>query len=213
MKLLVLAFLLLALASPTLAAVDRIDISPAIMVNLSSSHSGAFMGGAVTGDMFLNRWFAIRTTLGYSKDRYFPSDRDYDEADHGLWLSIAPYGEFAAAGTIRPYLAVLGTFSAGGSGYVRSPGHNELAPVNRIRPAAGANTAYSFGGTLGTKVRVAGPVSVFAEISHFFFSSISRDNRTFEDGLPDVAFNYDWDKNPTYISAGFTYTLSLKKQR
>ncbi len=216
MKTLITIILLIAAVAMTVeAGPKRIDVSPAILYNLGSGHSGELMGGAVTGDFFLNRWFAVRTTLGYTRDRYFPPDEDYDAADHGLWFSVAPYAEISAIGTVRPYLAVLGTFAASGtSGTPARPiVQNELAPVNRLQTANGANNAWSLGGTVGAKLAVAGPVSIYGEVTHFFYSSISRLSGTFDNGLPDVTFNYDWDRSPTYLSLGLSYSFELSGAR
>ena len=210
-SLLTITLFIAALAVTAEAGPKRVDVSPAILYNLGSGHSGELMGGAVTGDFFLNRWFAVRTTLGYTKDRYFPPDENYDDADHGLWFSVAPYAEISALGTVRPYLAVLGTFAASGAGGApaRPIVQNELAPVNRLQTANGTNNAWSLGGTVGAKLAVAGPLAIYGEVTHFFYSSISRSTDTFNTGLPDVTFNYDWDRSPTYLSLGMSYSFSL----
>ncbi len=191
----------------------RLDISPAALMYVGAGHGGQFMGGAVTGDLLFNRGFGLRTTIGFTKNRYYPHALDYADADYGFWLSIAPYAEMSFAGTVRPYLAVLGTFSSGPADYERpwGPDTHQLAPVNRIQGAQNRATAYSFGATIGTKLNVGGPVALYAELTHYFFTSVSPDRATFDNGVPDIAFNYAWDRTPTYLSVGLTYSVSLKK--
>ena len=205
--LLLISTLFLMTTASAFAGVDRVDISPAMLVNLGSGHSGQAMGGALSADLFFNRHFAIRTTLGYTKNRYYPNNLDYGEAQYGFWFSVAPYGEFALTSRLRPYVSVIGTGSGGGSHAV-APGINELAPVNRISPDASSGQAFSLGGTVGTKVGLIGPVALFAEVTHYFYSSVAGAD-TFDNGLSNVAFNYDWDENPTYLSFGLSYSLDV----
>jgi hypothetical protein len=192
-----------------------VDISPATLVSLDPGRTGAAMGGALTGDIFFNGNFALRTTFGFSKDRYYPEDLNYSDADYGFWMSIAPYGEIQIArGLIRPYAAVLGSFSTGGNraANIRSSIISPQAPASRLPVAATRDNAYSFGATLGSKFRVAGPVSLYAEVTHFFFTSFLQTNPTTLNSVPDITFNYDFDDNPTYLSIGLTYTFSLKRK-
>ncbi len=189
----------------------RLDLSPTALINVGSGHGGQFMGGGLTADLFFNQAFALRTTVGFSKNRYYPHELDYNDAPYGFWLSIAPYGEVSLMGTVRPYAAVIGSFSSGLSGNVGQSTGNELAPVNRIQPAQERGGAWSVGGTLGTKFTLAGPVGIFGEITHYFYTSSSQSQTTFAGGLPDATFNYDWDRSPTYLSLGLTYSIPLKK--
>ncbi|MBD3403502.1 hypothetical protein GF420_11445 [candidate division GN15 bacterium] len=211
MKRLLLVLLAMMLAVPASAEITRVDVSPTVLVNLGNGHSGAAMGAAVTGDIFLSKAFAIRSTVGFTKDRYYPSGQDYSEAEYGFWLSVAPYTEVSVANTWRPYVALLGSFSSGGvSGSARiTPTGMGNAPVARLQPAPTRANAYSFGATIGNKFRVSGPVSLYAEVTHFFYTSFAATNRVLDTGLPDVTFNYNWDENPTYLSLGLSYSFDL----
>lgn len=220
-----LIMLIALLTGSVLAGVDRIEVSPASVINLSSGHSGAFMGGAVTGDIFFNRFFALRTTIGITKNRYFPEGQSYDEADYGLWLAISPYAELNFGNAFRPYLSVLGSFSTWdgyGSGSPVPAFNLGRAPVNRIQPAATRSNAYSFGATIGGKVPVTGSLSLFGEVTHFFFTSfVQNEGATFGGGdswqsggaiIPGALY-YNWDKNPTYISLGMSYGFDVSKKK
>lgn len=205
----------LGVAGSATAGIDRVDISPAALFSLDNGRTGAAMGGALTGDIFFAKQFAVRTTVGFTKNRYFPENSDYSEADYGLWLSLAPYVETSIGKTLRPYAAIQGTFTSGGSsGYYRA---NRIvsptAPAARLSTAATRDNAYSFGATLGSKVRLVGSVSMFAEVTHIFFTSFLNKNGSFVDGLPDVSLNYDFDENPTYISVGLSYSFDFGKKK
>jgi len=204
----------LLLSAGTNAGVDRVEISPAMLVNLGQGHSGSAMGAAVTGDVFFNQSFAFRATVGFTKDRYYPRNEDYSEADYGFWLTLAPYAELSAGKGVRPYVSLLGSFSSGPSGQpaVRPIGMSD-APVSRLNTAPTRANAYSFGGSLGSKVQVAGPISVFGEVTHYFYSSISNSGTFSNSSVPDVTFNYDWDETPTYLSVGLTYSLGFDKEK
>jgi hypothetical protein len=197
------------------AGVQRIEISPSLLMNLADGHSGSLMGGALTADVFFNRSFALRTTVGLTKDRYFPADRDFSESDHSFWLSLAPYGELHVGSTLKPYIAVLGTFTTGSSySYRASPVGFDNAPVERIRNDRGSSlSSYSFGLSVGSKVRLTGSTHLFAEVSHYFYTSITDPDRDVYFGVNGTPFarSFDFERNPTYISAGLTYGFDLKK--
>ncbi len=199
------------LAVSATAGVHRIDISPATVVNLGSGHAGSAMGASVTGDFFFSRGFALRTTIGFTKDRYFPEDADYSDADFGFWLSVAPYSELNFSDLWRPYVAFLGSFSTGAGSPAATvrPLGMEGAPVSRLSAAPTRANAYSFGATLGNKVHLAGPVSLYAEVTHFFYTSFAATSGVFDSSLPDITFNYHWDRNPTYLSLGLTYSFAV----
>lgn len=211
MRLCVLGLAVAVLAVPTYAGVSRIDVSPAVIVNLGNGHAGSTMGGAVTGDFFFSRIFAVRTTVGFTKDRYYPSEQDYSDADYGFWLSIAPYSEMNVADAWRPYVAFLWSFASGSQSPYNTvrPIGMETAPVARMSAAPTRANAYSFGATLGNKVHLTGPVSLYAEVTHFFYTSFATSSRVLHSGIPDVAFNYHWDRNPTYLSLGLSYSIEL----
>jgi hypothetical protein len=219
-KLIIAGLLLIVLPFGADAKITRIEISPSVLMNLAQGHSGALMGGAITGDVFWNRSFAIRTTVGFTKDRYYPSELDYAQSDYGFWLSFAPYGQLNLGKTASPYMAFLGTFSSGGGSY--APQNQmfafETAPVTQIRAAGGSAASFSLGLTLGTKVRLMGDVKAFAEVSHYLYSSLSRpDSRVYfgYDGAdgPPIARFFDLEHNPTYFSFGLTYGFTLGKGR
>ncbi len=195
------------------AGVERVEISPSVMVNLAEGHSGTFMGGALTGDVFFARGVAIRTTIGLTKSRYYPAELDYNEADYGFWLSFAPYIEMFSGERVRPYLAVLGTFSTSGE-YAGNPGAPafglDRAPVSRLQYDARDQSFYSLGLSLGSKFQVVGPVSVFGEFTHYFFSSISDDVVYFGPELGPFGREYDFEHNPTYLSFGLSYSFEIQ---
>jgi hypothetical protein len=213
-SLILFAALLLSAAAVS-AGVDRVDISPAFVMNLGQGHSGSAMGMAVTGDLFFNRTFAVRTTVGFTKDRYFPSDRAYSEADYGFWLALAPYAELNVGNAWRPYVSLLGSFSSGTAN--QSAGGTPMgmgqAPVARLAPAATRDNAFSLGGSLGSKLRIAGPVSLYGEVTHFFYSSLSQPGTFTNSSIPDVTFNYDWNETPTYLSLGLSYSLDFSREK
>lgn len=190
---------------------ERIDVSPGVMMNLGTGHSGSFMGGAVTGDLFFTKSFALRATIGYTKDRYYPSDMDYSNSDHGFWLSIAPYAQLNFGNRVMPYVALLGTFSGGSNQrHDVQPIGMETAPYSRIQQESRNNSAWSLGASLGTKVRLTGPVQMYAEVSHYFYSSINRDEVYFGPGNDLIGRNFDFEHNPTYLTVGLSYSLSLR---
>ena len=70
------AFLIIALLMTpmtSMAGLKRIDVSPSTLINLNEGHSGEFMGGAITADFYMTNTFALRTTVGLTRDRYYPS--------------------------------------------------------------------------------------------------------------------------------------------
>lgn len=208
------ALLLFLAASPARAELKRIDLSPAVMMNLADGHAGSFMGGSLSGDFYFSRSIALRTTVGFSKDRYYPSGLDYADANYSFWLSFSPYAEAAlAGGTLRPYLGLLGTFSTTSGEPPATPPiipafGMDRAPIQRIRTADRARSAYSFGLSLGAKAHVAGPWSFFAEVSRYLYTSISGD-AVFYTGNPLTDFTVDLEDNPTYLSFGLSYRLDL----
>lgn len=206
---------LMVLTAGASAGVNRVDISPAFVMNLGQGHSGSAMGMALTGDLFFNRNFAVRTTVGFTKDRYFPSDRAYSEADYGFWLAIAPYAELNVGSAWRPYVSFLGSFSGGSANQsaAGTPLGMGNAPVARLAPAATRDNAFSLGGSVGSKLKLAGPVSLYGEITHFFYSSLSNPGTFTNAALPDVTFNYDWNETPTYLSLGLSYSLDFARNR
>ena len=202
----------LLMAAAASAGVSRVEISPSALVTLNNSYSGNAMGGSVTADAFFNRTFALRATLGYTKQRYYPEGMDYSNANYGFWMSVAPYLEMNTGSFLRPYIAVLGTFTGGtGRYYTPSPIGMELKPYVRAQQAARATAFYSFGATLGSKLHVAGPVSVHAEISHYVYTSISDPKVIYAPELGPLGREYDFKRNPTYLSFGLTYSFRLGK--
>ena len=175
------------------------------------------MGGAVTGDMFFSENFALRTTIGFTKDRHYPADLDYADADYGFWLSVAPYVQLNVGNTWRPYVSFLGSFGMGSSQAPNSingpaPGFDlGRYPVSQVQPVTTRDSQYSLGGSLGSKVRLSGNISLFAEISHIFYSNVSDRGTFYNTGeiYLDQAVNVD--KNPTYLAFGLTYSLDLGK--
>lgn len=208
MKVLTTAVLLAALACGAQAgAIKQVEISPAMLVNMGEGHSGQFMGGAITGDLFFTPNWALRTTVGFTKDRSFPSEADYSRAEYGFWLSFAPYAELNVANRVRPYVALLGTFSTGASNRsVAPPIGMEQSPYARLQQDARNQSYYSLGVTAGSKLRVAGPVHVYAEVSHFFYTSVSDREVYFGPGEYFFDREFDFERNPTYLSVG----VSLK---
>lgn len=216
--LLVIVLIALPLAL-TAGSIKRIEISPATLINYSEGHSGAFMGGTLTGDVYFARSIALRTTVGFTKDRYYPSELSYDEANYSFWLSMAPYAELNVAGRFKPYLAVLGSFGTYGgqetstiSGYQIGSFGLGRSPATTIQPVSNRQAMYSFGATVGGKFRVSGPVSVFAELNHFFYTNTPAQGAYYT-GYPYLDQAYSLKKNPTYLSLGLSYELDLGKQK
>lgn len=194
---------------------ERLEISPSAVMNLSGDYSGHLMGGAVTLDAFFNEHFAIRGTFGYTKQRYYPDGLPYSEADRGIWLSLAPYFEMSTGSFLRPYVAVVGTFtSSAGRFYPTSaPAGMELAPYARVSQASRASSFQSLGATLGSKVHLAGRVSLHAEVSHYIYTSISDPTEVYSTELGPLGEKYDFRENPTYLSIGFSYSIPLGQSK
>jgi len=193
--------------------IDRVEISPAAMVNLAEGHAGAMMGGTLTGDVFLTGNFALRTTIGFTKERYYPSELDYAEADYSFWLSFAPYAELNVGERWRPYVAFTGTFGNGGGGNTANLPQVgfEQSPYTRVQPVSSSDNFYSLGGTLGSKVRLFGSVSAFVEASYYFYSHFSDRGTFYQTGQPYLDQAYNFQDNPAYFSFGLTYTIDFKK--
>lgn len=213
LSLIVLTAVLLISANAQ-AGKRRIDISPAALVSLNEGHSGAYMGGAVSVDIYATRGFAMRTTIGYTKDRYFPANLDYDLADYNFWASFAPYVEVPiGGGLLNPYVAFLGTViaSGGNAPAVRVPHQFSQAPVGQLGYDNGRFTSYSLGLTVGTKVPIASPVSVFAEVTHYFYTNVTDLESASSASSQLFGRSLDFERNPTYLSLGLTYSLNLFK--
>ena len=209
-----ITFCLIILLIPALASaggLERIDIAPGTMVNLAKGHSGSFMGGAVSGDLFFSRSLALRTTIGYTKDRYYPADQDYSNSDYGFWLSVAPYAQLAIGDRVKPYVTLLGTYGGGTTqNYSVQPIGMQQTPYSRLQTDARRNSSWSIGASLGTKVKLAGAMHVYGEVSHYFYSSVKRDEVYF--GPDEYLFDrkFDFERNPTYMTVGLSYSLDLK---
>ena len=210
--LITLAFVM-TFASMSEAKISRLEISPSVLINLAEGHSGATMGGAISTDLFFKSSFALRTTIGFTKSRYFPSELDYADANYSFWLSLAPYGELNFGNRLKPYLAVLGTFTTGNSvNFQRAPVGMERAPVTRLQTNYNQNHAfYSLGFTVGSKLRLHNTLHIFGEVSHYFYTSIT-DSKVFF-GSDNLLFDreFDFEHNPTYLSLGLTYGFDITK--
>ena len=207
---LVLAAVCVGTTAGYAGGIERVDISPAVIVNMAEGHAGSFMGGSVTGDVFFSRAFALRTTIGFTKERYYPSNLDYADADYGFWLSFAPYAELNFGDRVMPYMALLGTFTTGSGGPTAAqPIGMEQKPYSRLNDDVRNDSFYSLGVTLGSKLRLAGPVSVYGELSHYFFTSVSDSKAYFGPGPGSFDRQYDFEHNPTYLSFGLSYSLDL----
>jgi hypothetical protein len=88
------------------------------------------------------------------------------------------------------------------------PNFNQ-SPAGQMQPAATHDQFYSLGGAIGGKFRLAGSVSLFAEVSHFFYSSLSDRGTFYQTGSPYLDQAYNAKRNPTYLSLGLTYELVL----
>jgi hypothetical protein len=219
MKKSAILLILVLLAVPMLVSaggLKRVEISPAALVNLGSGHGGQFMGGSVTGDFYFTRSVAFRTTIGFSKDRYYPVDLDYADADYQFWLSMAPYFQLNVGNTWKPYVSLIGSFGVG-SRYAQStlnPAFGmDRSPYQRVQPATTRDAFYSLGGSLGSKFRLTGPVSLFVEVSHFFYNNLSDRGTFYYTGFPYLDQAYNPDKNATYLSFGLSYELDLGKKK
>ena len=205
-------FLLACAGSATAGGVERVDVSPAVLVNMAEGHSGDYMGAAITGDVFFGKALALRTTVGFTKERYYPAELDYADADYGFWLSLAPYAELNVGDRVMPYLALLGTFTTGTQPIAApTPIGMEQAPYARVSQDARNSSFYSLGVSLGSKLRIAGPVAVYGEFSHYFFTSTTDSKVYYGPELGPFGREYDFERNPTYISFGLTYSLDLSK--
>ena len=76
MKKFIILFSVLILIIPAVvtAEINRIDITPMVLVNMSEIPGDApesrFLGGALAGDFFMSEHFAIRGSVGYLKSKY-----------------------------------------------------------------------------------------------------------------------------------------------
>ncbi len=207
----VLLLALVVVPSTLLAGEKRLDISPAVLMNLSEGHGGSFMGGAVSADLYLTKALAIRSTLGYTKDRVFPSNRPYGEANYRTWASFAPYVEANIGNRIRPYLALQGSITASTSNHNlrRAPIGFEQAPVANLQNEYRANSYFSTAVTLGTKLQLTRPLALFAEVSHFFYSTVSDDDVFVAPVSGMGGGGFDFERNPTYASFGLSYSFTI----
>jgi len=205
----VLLLSLMPAAGSLTAGVKKVEISPSVLVNLAEGHSGQYMGDAVTGDVFFSEHWALRTTVGFTRSRNFPAEVDYSQAEYGFWLSFAPYAELSIGGRARPYLALLGTFTSGSgtSRYLSPPVGMEQSPFARLQLDARSQAYYSLGLTAGSKLRVAGLVHIYAEVSHFFYTSIADSEIYFGPGEYFFDRKFDFERNPTYFSFGLTFSI------
>jgi len=214
MRTILTSLLLLTLATGIEASgVKRVDISPSVLVNMAEGHSGNYMGGAITGDVFFNKHWALRTTVGFTKNRNYPAEADYGDTGYGFWLSFAPYAELNIGDRARPYVALLGTFSTGSSStrYFDTPIEMDRSPYARLQQDARRRSHYSLGLTAGSKLKIAGPVHVYAEISHFFYTSISDSEVYFGPGEYFFDQQFDFERNPTYLSFGLTFSIDTDR--
>jgi len=209
-QLITISLILILAAGVQAAGVTKVEISPSALINLAQGHSGQYMGGAVTGDVFFGRHWALRTTVGFTKDRNFPADADYGQAEYGLWLSFAPYAEVSIGDAVRPYAALLGTFTTGsGARNFSPPVGMEQSPYARLSVDARQQSSYySLGLTAGSKVKIAGPVHLYGEISHFFYTSIADSKVYFGPGEYFFDREFDFERNPTYLSFGLTFNIN-----
>ena len=81
--LVIIVVVTLALGSAASAGLNRIDISPMALVNLSEDNglddNSRFLGGAVAGDFYLSPNFAFRATVGYVRNLYNTSVSRIDQ--------------------------------------------------------------------------------------------------------------------------------------
>ncbi len=205
----ILLLLTLTAGAANAASVKRVDISPSALINMAEGHAGQYMGGALTGDVFFGEHWALRTTVGFTKNRNFPAEADYGDAEYGFWLSFAPYAELNIGDRARPYVALLGTFTTGSQRqYLSPPVGMEQSPFARLQRDARRQSYYSLGLTAGSKLKVAGPVHIYAEISHFFYTSLADSEVYFGPGEYLFDQRFDFERNPTYLSFGLTFSIN-----
>ena len=203
------------MACDAAAREHRLEIAPAMVTNLAKGHAGSFMGGSLTADYYFSDWAGLRTTLGFTKERYYPAELDYSDANYGFWLSVAPMAQANIGGVLRPYVAFLGTIS--GVGQRRSSGQPlaglELSPVRNLGyDDRASQTLFSLGASIGTKLVIAGPVSLFGEVTHYVYSHVTTAENYFPESAMAFGRPLDFERNPTYLSLGLVYSLRIGRQ-
>ncbi|MFZ5980622.1 MAG: hypothetical protein ACOYVF_08300, partial [Candidatus Zixiibacteriota bacterium] len=155
--------------------------------------------------------FALRTTVGFTKNRYFPEELDYRDADYSFWLSFAPYLEMNVGSNWRPYISFSGSFGSGAPASSLSvPANMQQAPAAQMQRVSSHDNLFALGGTVGNKFKLYGSVSLFAEASYYFYSN--ADDFTFSmSGYPYLDQAYRAESNPAYFSFGLTYAFDVKK--
>lgn len=204
---------------------ERIDVSPMVLVNLAdnANSESRFLGGAMAGDFYFSRGFAIRGTVGYVKSLYNTSVSRIDELftdvqpisdpQYHLRLSISPYAE-ANMGGLRPFVTLSGgiSHSDGGSSQIsdiRSLPSGVISNSQYMTANRPGGTYYDLSGSIGMKVAMTSQVFMFAELNHRFYSSFDNDWYREPDGsYTRVPFGFDDYK--TFLSAGLTYSFNLK---
>lgn len=208
------------------AGLKRIDISPMVLINLDEDRpidsDSRLIGGAVAGDFYFSRHFAIRTTVGYVRnlyntsvsriDRLFGDLQPLEDPNYSLRFSLAPYADANLGGILRPYVSF-----SGGVGYldhsnyvgdIRAPQAEALSNAGYATTSYPGGGYYDFTGAIGMKVSVYGNVSVFGEISHRFYSSLTSETYY----SPDATYRlvpFGFDQYDTMLSVGASYSIGL----
>ncbi|UCD64042.1 MAG: hypothetical protein JSW34_01025 [Candidatus Zixiibacteriota bacterium] len=222
---LVLVVLLLMPVSVSFG-LERVDVSPMVLINLSETGNldagSRLLGGAVAGDFYFSRHFALRASVGYVKslyntsvsriDQLFADLEPVSDPQYGLRFSIAPYAEADIAGRLKPYIALSGGVGHTGGATaqvadIRAVQGDVISNSTYLRYNRPGGSYYDFSGSVGFKMPVARRLSVFAELTHRLYSS-------FDDNLynPDAAYRqvpFGFDDYKTFLSTGLTYSIGI----
>lgn len=206
---------------------ERIDVSPMVLVNLADNagSDSRFIGGAVAGDFYFSPGFAIRGTVGYVKSLYntsvsridelFTDVEPYSDPQYHWRLSVSPYAEASTIGGLRPYVTLSGgiSHSDGGSSQIsdiRSLPAGVISNSQYMTSNRPGGTYYDISGSVGMKVPIASQVFIFAELNHRFYSSFDTDWYRQPDGSY-TRVPYGFDDYKTFLSTGLTYSFNLTK--
>ena len=223
----IIALATLALGSTAAAGIDRIDISPMALVNLSEDNgigdNTRLLGGAVAGDFYFSHNLAIRATVGYVRNLYntqvsridqlFTDAEPIDDPNYSLRFSISPYAETNLGGGIRPYVTFNGSFAHSGGmttqvSDIRSPVGSSISNSQYLPADRSGLSYYELSGSVGLKVPLAERISLFTEISHRFYSDYDTDfYYDAETAYRQVPFGFN--EYNTLLSFGLSYSIPL----
>lgn len=225
-KLLTLLIIVAVVPVSVSAGLKKLDISPMVLINLDETRAidsdSRLLGGALAGDFYFSRHFALRASVGYVRNLYNTSVSKIDvlsgdpqileNQNYSLRFSIAPYADASIGGIFRPYATLTGGFgyteNTSDIADISAPGSQVLSNSRYVTARTPSGGFYDFTGAIGIKVLIASSVSLFGEVSHRIYSSLDWGDYYSADGqYRMVPFGFDHYK--TLLSLGLTYSINL----